>query len=752
MMKFFDNLRMGTKLVGGFGVVLLLFACVMGLYQVTVKSTAQNFQNLMRVHVSMANQASEIQTLMKQCRIAEKDFLATLDRKYLADIEHAIKELSSKSHEMMDKARAADDRTSIQRGEEIVRLMDSYAQRFQELSAAYEIRGLDASSGLRGVFAEASQRLGVEMSYVDVEDLYLYMLRIVQMQNRYSMEKDTEILGELDTLVKMYPDILTQSAANEGMVKDLMGEMMGLYAEALAALKAAPSPQEKSVHLGEMEEAIAELDGVFSTCFLPNVKPYLLEIWNREKNYLLHRGPQEAEQVRESMTVLFKRIEGSRIIEDYKKHVTRYLEAYRGAFEALVAEDMRIEVLYGGMLEAVNLAEPLIHTLFMEARSQANQGSLRVDQDAEKRSRLALFIGIAAMITGFSLSLFITRKITVPIARAAAFSRKMARGDFTSRLDIEQKDEIGLLAEALNGMVKGLGDVIRHIALDVRTLSDASMSLKEISCDMAGSARETAERFGSVASASEEMSANLTSIAAAIEETSATLNSVAAASEENTATSTEIVRSTDEASRISREAVKQAEGTSADMQALARAASDIDKVTETIAEISENVSLLALNATIEAARAGDAGKGFTVVANELKILATQTIEATKKIRKQIEHVQQTAAGTVTGIETISTTIVRVNEIISSTAGNIADQSSATHEININVAQGSLAIQEVTRNVAHCSTASNEISGDISGANKDAAKISENSLRLNNSAEDLSHLAEKLRQIVGQFQV
>ncbi|MBF0203420.1 MAG: hypothetical protein HQK67_03700 [Desulfamplus sp.] len=76
-MQFFNNLKMATKLVGGFGIVLMLFVCVMAIYHFTVKSTADNFENLMNVNVAIAANAANIKTMMKQCRIDEKNFLAT---------------------------------------------------------------------------------------------------------------------------------------------------------------------------------------------------------------------------------------------------------------------------------------------------------------------------------------------------------------------------------------------------------------------------------------------------------------------------------------------------------------------------------------------------------------------------------------------------------------------------------------------------------------------------------------------------
>jgi len=85
-MKFFNNLKMATKLVGGFGIVLLLFVCVMVIYHVTVKKTSANFNNLMEVNVVIAEKSSETQILMKQCRIDEKSFFCSCRNNYFTRI------------------------------------------------------------------------------------------------------------------------------------------------------------------------------------------------------------------------------------------------------------------------------------------------------------------------------------------------------------------------------------------------------------------------------------------------------------------------------------------------------------------------------------------------------------------------------------------------------------------------------------------------------------------------------------------
>lgn len=155
-----------------------------------------------------------------------------------------------------------------------------------------------------------------------------------------------------------------------------------------------------------------------------------------------------------------------------------------------------------------------------------------------------------------------------------------------------------------------------------------------------------------------------------------------------TTTINEIAQNTEKANTITGEAVSEAKGASDNVDELGSAAQEISKVTETVTEISEQTNLLALNATIEAARAGDAGKGFAVVANEIKELARQTAEATQDIKRRIEGIQDSTSGTVTKIQQISKVINDVNDIVSTIASSVEEQSVTTKEIATNVAQAS----------------------------------------------------------------
>jgi methyl-accepting chemotaxis protein len=144
------------------------------------------------------------------------------------------------------------------------------------------------------------------------------------------------------------------------------------------------------------------------------------------------------------------------------------------------------------------------------------------------------------------------------------------------------------------------------------------------------------------------------------------------------------------------------------MRGLSAAAEEIGAVLELIQAIAGQTNLLALNATIEAARAGEAGKGFAVVAAEVKSLATQTANATNQIRGQIEAIQNAAAGAVTTMKRIGTTIGQVSETAGAITAAVEQQSAATSDIARNMGLAVSGASEVSTNIAEVMKASTEV--------------------------------------------
>jgi methyl-accepting chemotaxis protein len=375
-------------------------------------------------------------------------------------------------------------------------------------------------------------------------------------------------------------------------------------------------------------------------------------------------------------------------------------------------------------------------------------------EESQNLTYTCIIIGLVSVLFAGLAIFLISGSIVKPIKIAVAGLKDIAQGegDLTMRLAVNTKDEIGELATWFNTFIEKLQTIIRQIDTNASAVNESSSGLSVIATQMSSGAQDTADRASTVAAATEEMTANLNNVAAAMEESSTNTNMVAAAAEEMTSTIDEIAKNAGMARNVSEEAVNKAESASVRMSELGKAAQVIGKVTEVINDISEQTNLLALNATIEAARAGEAGKGFAVVAGEIKELARQTAKATLDIKNQIDEVQNTTSLTVKEIDGISIVINGVNDIVTSIAAAVEEQSTATSEIADNINQASQGIAEVNENINQCSGVAAQITRDITQVDSEAGEMQKGSEQVKSSASDMNEMATQLSTIVGKFKI
>jgi methyl-accepting chemotaxis protein len=199
----------------------------------------------------------------------------------------------------------------------------------------------------------------------------------------------------------------------------------------------------------------------------------------------------------------------------------------------------------------------------------------------------------------------------------------------------------------------------------------------------------------------------------------------------------EIAKNASEAARVAAQAVRVTQDTNSTITKLGESSAEIGNVIKVITSIAEQTNLLALNATIEAARAGEAGKGFAVVANEVKELAKQTAKATEEIGQKIGAIQSDTKEAVGAIEQISTIITQINDIQSTIASAVEEQS--------------VTMNEVGRNVTEAARGSSEIAQNITGVAQAAQNTTSGASDTQSAASELSRMAAELRQLIGQFQ-
>ena len=331
----------------------------------------------------------------------------------------------------------------------------------------------------------------------------------------------------------------------------------------------------------------------------------------------------------------------------------------------------------------------------------------------------------------------------------------IAEGDLNHEIPsklLGRQDEIGELSRALRELSTALRTSLLEVLNSTGTLGVLSEGLLGTSQRLTTSARGTSDRAETVAAAAEESSANTLSVAAGMEQASTNLSSVAAATEELSATVAEIAGNSAKARMVGEQAGVQAQSVAAVVQELGQAAQAIGKVTETITNISAQTNLLALNATIEAARAGAAGKGFAVVAHEIKELAQQTAAATEDIKSKVSGVQLSTTNAIADIEKISEVIKEVGQLVASIATAIEEQTAVTKDVASNISQASAGIQDANERVAQTASVSKSIAKDINEVSAQGRAINNDSLHLQEDADMLRGVTERLKLLTEHFQL
>lgn len=248
---------------------------------------------------------------------------------------------------------------------------------------------------------------------------------------------------------------------------------------------------------------------------------------------------------------------------------------------------------------------------------------------------------------------------------------------------------------------------LRRTELIEKTTREFDTNISELLKVMAtasGDMQSTAASMSNIARTSTDRT---TAMVRAVETTSVNVENVASATEELASSISEIKRQVGQSSTITDRAVQEAGRTDGQVRGLSEAALRIGEVVKMISDIAEQTNLLALNATIEAARAGEAGRGFAVVASEVKQLASQTANATNEIGQQISAIQEETREAVEAIRSISATIKEVNYITGSVVAAVDQQNAATEEIARNVEQMAVAAQDVTSNMKELTYVAND---------------------------------------------
>ncbi|CAA9219641.1 MAG: Putative stomatin/prohibitin-family membrane protease subunit aq_911 [uncultured Blastococcus sp.] len=360
-----------------------------------------------------------------------------------------------------------------------------------------------------------------------------------------------------------------------------------------------------------------------------------------------------------------------------------------------------------------------------ESASVTAQATATEAQDAYTSARtLTLVIIVAGLLISVVLAVLVSRSVTRPVQRIREVLGQVAAGDLTVRAGRTGGAELGEMAGSLDHTLDAIGTVLTLVGDSSTRLAAASTQLNNAAEGMrldaqtaAGQAEEVVTSAGSVASS---------------------VDTVATGSAQMEAAIREIAHNATEAARVAGQAVAVAENTTRTVGKLGDSSQEIATVIKLINGIAEQTNLLALNATIEAARAGEAGKGFAVVASEVKELAQETARATEDISRRVEAIQADTAGAVDAISQISTVIGEINDFQATIAAAVEEQTATTNEMNRNVAEAATGTQGIAA----------AISGLAAGTQETNARVSD----AQRAAGELARMSGELQEAVSRFQV
>jgi methyl-accepting chemotaxis protein len=279
-----------------------------------------------------------------------------------------------------------------------------------------------------------------------------------------------------------------------------------------------------------------------------------------------------------------------------------------------------------------------------------------------------------------------------------------------------------MIARRLTRESKRQAALVGGIVDNTHALASSSEELTSVSQQMSAAAEQTTAQANLVSAAAEQVSGNTRIVAGSIDDLVASIH--------------EIAKNAQDAATTARKAVELASATSGTMSALGRSSQEIGAVIKVITSIAEQTNLLALNATIEAARAGEAGKGFAVVASEVKELARDTAKATEEIGSRIESMQDDTQRAVEAIAKIGEVIEQIDSLQTKIAAAVEEQSVTTSEIGRNISEATTGTSEIAENIVQVAQA--------------AQSTAEGASNTQVSSQELSRMAQALQQLVEEY--
>ncbi len=588
---------------------------------------------------------------------------------------------------------------------------------------------------------------------------------LADLESRYQaqMQSNSKATNHLSELASTFPDIL--SPLNESKKK--IGEYLKIVPQSFASHKTDLSLGEQvEDKRGSFEDAADELgsllfdfaDSASNKTHVDTLKSLARMVEEATITVTDVLSVDSADQVAVAKNDIsslvadfegkFKRISDSSIARtnEYYADTISTIET----FEVMIVGDSSILDKFESQLKAreqaksqlsrsgVVLSEALanLKKVSSAVKDLTNRIKEEANDSVSSSTNVIISFAIIAILVAIGINFWVLQSIRKPLSEVLRVMTKVSSGDLRETVQVHSSDEIGKLSEGFNQVISQLSGMLNEISSSSQQLSAAAEETSAISSQSHENINRQKEQTDMIATAMTEMTATVDEVASSAKNSS---EEVGKADKEANDGQIIVHRSIDSINDLSEEIKKAA----AVIDKLDQYSSNIGSVLDVIRGIADQTNLLALNAAIEAARAGEQGRGFAVVADEVRSLASKTQESTSEIQEMIERLQ---SGTQEAVQVMKSSTEEAQNSVSETAKAGESLTKITQAVKI--------INDMSAHIANAaneqSTVSREMHENVLAISQSADQTAQGASENLAASQEMATLAENLQQLVGRF--
>ncbi|KJZ67692.1 chemotaxis protein [Pseudomonas fluorescens] len=601
-------------------------------------------------------------------------------------------------------------------------------------------------TGLSGVMSRGD-KLGFIASLNDLtKDLRLARLDYEMRRGEQGPGAVNDLLGQLDTGLKTARTLIEQPA-DVAMIDQQLAAVSE-YKQAFTAMTQAGATREDArgklgatadnavARVAEVEKSMLQGDSVADFNSVIDLSKLIQQARFQVRGYT-YSGKTEAEKpALDAIDNALKNLESlpSKLPEQHIANLQQATDSLK-AYRAAVSQFRDSQVASAAALQRMADQGQILRDT--SKKLTVSQTIVR-DTDAAHAKNLLLLATVLALAFGMLAAWAITRQIVIPLSQTLKVAERVAAGDLTQNLISERQDELGQLQRAMQSMTLGLRALIGGISDGVTQIANAAEELSAVTEQTRAGVNSQKVETDQVATAMNEMTATVQEVARNAEEAS----EAAVAADQQAREGDKVVG--EAIAQIERLAKEVGNSTEA-MGHLKRESDKIGSVLDVIKSVAQQTNLLALNAAIEAARAGEAGRGFAVVADEVRSLAQRTQKSTEEIEELIVGLQtgtQQVATIMDNSRSLTDSSVELTRRAGGSLESITRTVSAIQSMNQQIAaaaeQQTAVAEEINRSVLNV----RDVSEQTSAASEETAA----------SSVELARLGTHLQMLVGRFKV